>query len=86
MLAVTWLAAPQTTWYGLPTSDTLRTLGTLATQVGGQAREYVSPAPPMTPALVLAGTIAVWAAVFSCYALAFRAQSPLLGARATARA
>ena len=33
----------------------------------------------MTPALLLAGTIAVWASVFSCYALAFRAQSPLLG-------
>jgi len=26
----------------------------------------------------MAGSIAVWAAVFSCYALAFRAQSPLL--------
>jgi len=78
VLAVTWLAAPQTVWFGLPTSETLRTIGTLATQVGGQAREYVSPAP-MTPALLLAGTVAVWAAVFSCYALAFRAQSPLLG-------
>src|SRR6478735_2575411 len=51
--------------------------GTLATLVGAQAREYVSPAPA-TPALVMAGVIAVWAAVFSCYALAFRAQSPLL--------
>ena len=78
ILAVTWLAAPQTAWYGLPAGETFRTLGTLATQVGGQAREYMSPAP-MTPALILAGTIAVWAAVFSCYALAFRAQSPLLG-------
>lgn len=72
-----WLAAPQTTWYGLPTVETIRTLGTLATQVGAQAREYVSPAPA-TPALIMAGSIAVWAAVFSCYALAFRAQSPLL--------
>jgi len=77
MLALTWLAAPHTTWFGLPTAETLRTLGSLATQVGGQARDYVSPAPA-TPALILAGTIAVWAAVFSCYALAFRAQSPLL--------
>ena len=31
----TWLAAPQTTWFGLPTAETLRTLGSLATQVGG---------------------------------------------------
>jgi transglutaminase-like putative cysteine protease len=77
VLALGWLAAPQTTWYGLPGPETLRTLGTLATQVGAQAREYVSPAPA-TPALIMAGGIAVWAAVFSCYALAFRAQSPLL--------
>ena len=77
VLGLGWLAAPQTTWYGLPTAETIRTLGTLATQVGAQAREYVSPAPA-TPALIMAGSIAVWAAVFSCYALAFRAQSPLL--------
>jgi hypothetical protein len=77
LLIVSWLAAPETTWYGVPTAETIRTLGTLATQVGAQAREYVSPAPA-TPALLMAGAIAVWAAVFSCAALAFRAQSPLL--------
>jgi transglutaminase-like putative cysteine protease len=78
VLACAWLAASSSTWFGVPTAETFRTLLTLAGQVGTQAREYVSPAP-MTPALILAGTIAVWAAVFSCYALAFRAQSPLLG-------
>ena len=77
LLALAWLVAPETTWYGVPTIETVRELGTLATQVGAQAREYVSPAPA-TPALVMAGAIAVWAAVFSCAALAFRAQSPLL--------
>ena len=77
LLAVTWLAVPHATWHALPTLTTVRSLGTLATLVGQQAREYVSPAPA-TPALVMAGAIAVWAAVFSCYALAFRAQSPLL--------
>lgn len=77
LLAVTWLAVPHATWYALPTVTSVRALGTLATLVGAQAREYVSPAPA-TPALVMAGAIAVWAAVFSCYALAFRAQSPLL--------
>ncbi len=77
LLAVTWLAVPHATWHALPTVTTVRSLGTLATLVGQQAREYVSPAPA-TPALVMAGAIAVWAAVFSCYALAFRAQSPLL--------
>ena len=34
LLALTWFAAPQTTWFGLPTTETLRTLGSLATQVG----------------------------------------------------
>ena len=77
LLAVSWLAVPHATWHALPTLTTVRSLGTLATLVGQQAREYVSPAPA-TPALVMAGAIAVWAAVFSCYALAFRAQSPLL--------
>jgi TgpA N-terminal domain/Transglutaminase-like superfamily/Domain of unknown function (DUF4129) len=77
LFAVTWLSAPHATWYGLPTVNSMRALGTLATLVGAQAREYVSPAPA-TPALLMAGAIAVWAAVFSCYALAFRAQSPLL--------
>ncbi len=77
VFAMSWIAAVHATWFGVPTLETFRTLGTLATQVGGQAREYVSPAPA-TPALLLATTVAVWAAVFSCYALAFRAQSPLL--------
>jgi hypothetical protein len=77
LLTITWLAVPHATWHALPTLTTVRSLGTLATLVGQQAREYVSPAPA-TPALVMAGAIAVWAAVFSCYALAFRAQSPLL--------
>jgi hypothetical protein len=76
-LTVTWLSAPHSTWFALPTVMTVRSLAALATLVGAQAREYVSPAPA-TPALVMAGVIAVWAAVFSCYALAFRAQSPLL--------
>ena len=77
LLTITWLAVPHTTWFALPTATSVRSLGTLATLVGAQAREYVSPAPA-TPALVMASVIAVWAAVFSCYALAFRAQSPLL--------
>ncbi len=77
LVVLGWTSAVHTTWYGLPGAGTIRTLASLATQVGAQAREYVSPAPP-TASLLLAGVIAVWAAVFSCYALAFRAQSPLL--------
>ena len=77
LLVLGWVVAPRTVWLGLPTIETVRTFGPLATQIGAEAREYVSPAPA-TPALLLAGAIAVWAAIFSCYALAFRAQSPLL--------
>ena len=76
-LALAWLLAPQTTWFGAPTLETVRTMGSLAGQVGWQARQYGSPAPA-TPPLVLAGVVAVWASIFSCYALAFRAQSPIL--------
>ena len=77
VLALAWLLVPQTTWFGTPTLETLRALGSLAQQVGPQARQYVSPAPA-TASLVLAGVVAVWASIFSCYALAFRAQSPIL--------
>ena len=76
-LALAWLLAPHTTWFGAPTLETTRTMGSLAEQVGLQARHYVSPAPA-TPSLVLASVVAVWASMFSCYALAFRAQSPIL--------
>jgi len=77
VLVITWLVAFPTTWFALPTADTFRAIGELATAVGGQAQLYTSPAPP-TPSLILASAVAVWMAVFSCYALAFRAQSPLV--------
>lgn len=66
-----------TTWYALPTLDTLRAAGEAASQVGEQARLQISPAPAVVP-LVFATMLAVWAAVFSAHALAFRAGSPIL--------
>jgi transglutaminase-like putative cysteine protease len=71
------LVFPETMWHGLPTLTTLRHIGTAASAVGQQARVQVAPTPPLDP-LMLAGVTAVWAAVFSCHALAFRAGSPLL--------
>ena len=68
---------PSTTWYGLPTAATLSAMANAAIQVGEQARLQIAPAPPVAPLLFAAGT-AVWAAVFSCHSLAFRAGSPLL--------
>jgi transglutaminase-like putative cysteine protease len=67
----------ETTWHGLPTLATLQAMGHAASLVGQEAREQVSPAVPVDP-LLFATAIAVWASVFSCHALAFRAGSPIL--------
>ncbi|MGE5227449.1 MAG: DUF3488 and DUF4129 domain-containing transglutaminase family protein [Planctomycetaceae bacterium] len=77
VVAIGWFVFPESTWYGLPTLRTLHDIAHAAGQVGRQARVQVSPAPP-TDALLFAGITAVWAALFSCHALAFRAGSPLL--------
>ncbi|HTG47616.1 MAG TPA: DUF3488 and transglutaminase-like domain-containing protein [Actinomycetota bacterium] len=67
-----------TTFLGAPTLTTLHRIVHAAAMVGEEARTKVSPASPQDTALVMAGITAVWAAIFSCYALAFRAGSPLL--------
>lgn len=69
---------PDTTWYGIPTGDTLRAALDAAGAVGEQARLQVAPATPIAP-LMLAAVVSLWAAIFSAHALAFRAGSPLLG-------
>ena len=76
VLAVT--VFPSTTWFGAPTLETLRQIAHGAALVGERARTQVSPASPQDTSLMLAAITAVWAAIFSCYALAFRAGSPLL--------
>jgi TgpA N-terminal domain/Transglutaminase-like superfamily/Domain of unknown function (DUF4129) len=77
IVAIGLLVFPATTWYGVPTLETLRQMAHAAAQVGEEARIQISPAPP-NDSLMLAAITAVWAAVFSCFALAFRAGSPLL--------
>jgi hypothetical protein len=71
------LIFPGTTWHGLPTLETWRHAISASHLVGEQARLQVAPAPPLKP-LMLASVLALWAAIFSCHALAFRAGSPLL--------
>jgi transglutaminase-like putative cysteine protease len=71
------LLFPETTWHGFPTLDTLRHALDASHLVGEQARLQVAPSPPLKP-LMLASVLAMWAAIFSCHALAFRAGSPLL--------
>jgi transglutaminase-like putative cysteine protease len=68
---------PRTTWHGLPTLETLRHTLDASGLIGEQARLQVAPTAPLKP-LILAGIVAIWAAMFSCHALAFRAGSPLL--------
>jgi transglutaminase-like putative cysteine protease len=76
--AIGLIVFPQTTWYGLPTAETLRAALDAAALVGEQARIQPAPAEPIDP-LLLAAVVSLWAAVFSAHALAFRAGSPLLG-------
>ena len=78
MIAVVGLLVfPGTTWHGLPTLETIRSMVEAAGLVGEQARIQVAPTEPLGP-LLLAAITATWAAVFSAHALAFRAGSPLL--------
>ncbi len=77
-LALGLIVFPETTWYGIPTADTLRAALDAAAVVGEQARIQAAPAEPIGP-LLLAAVVSLWAAVFSAHALAFRAGSPLLG-------
>lgn len=77
VVAIGIIVFPATTWFGAPTLETLHQMGHAAAQVGEEARIQISPAPP-NDSLMLAAITAVWAAVFSCFALAFRAGSPLL--------
>jgi transglutaminase-like putative cysteine protease len=77
IVAIGLFVFPETTWFGAPTLETMRQMGHAAAQVGEEARIQISPAPP-NDSLMLAAITAVWAAVFSCFALAFRAGSPLL--------
>jgi transglutaminase-like putative cysteine protease len=68
---------PQTTWFGLPTRETLRAAADALGRVGHDARVQVAPSAPLRP-LLLAALTAVWTASFSSHALAIRAGSPLL--------
>jgi transglutaminase-like putative cysteine protease len=78
VFAIGLIVFPQTTWYGVPTAETLRAALDAAALVGEQARIQPAPAEPIDP-LLLAAVVSLWAAVFSAHALAFRAGSPLLG-------
>jgi transglutaminase-like putative cysteine protease len=77
LVALAVLVFPQTTWVGLPTSETLAAIRAALGRVGEQARVQVAPTSPLAP-LLLAAVTAVWTASFSAHALAIRAGAPLL--------
>jgi transglutaminase-like putative cysteine protease len=77
VVVIGMLVFPSTTWHGLPTLETLRRALGASRLIGEQARLQVAPTAPLRP-LMLAAIVAIWAAIFSCHALAFRAGSPLL--------
>jgi transglutaminase-like putative cysteine protease len=76
-IAIGLILYPFTTWHGFPTLDTIRHALDASRLVREQARLQVAPTMPLKP-LMLASIVAMWAAIFSCHALAFRAGSPLL--------
>jgi hypothetical protein len=77
-IAVALVVFPASSWFGLPTAHTFHLAVAAAGQIGQEAKIQIAPTQPLAP-LMLAGVVAVWAAVFSMHALAVRTGSPLLG-------
>lgn len=76
-LVMTWFVFPRTTWFGVPTDDTLRAfLAALGRSTERVATE-VAPAPALD-ALMAPAMLAVWAATSSAHALAARSLSTIL--------
>jgi transglutaminase-like putative cysteine protease len=76
-LTISWLAYPNSAWYGLPTVSTWRAAVRSLAAVSRTAEVHAAPAPTLIP-LLLAALAAVWAASFAAHALAVRARSPFL--------
>jgi transglutaminase-like putative cysteine protease len=68
---------PMTTWFGLPTAETLEASLEALSRVGTTAQVQVAPAVPLPP-LLMAALAAVWSAGFALHSLAGRARSPFL--------
>lgn len=77
LIAIGVFVFPETTWFGVPTLETISAAVRAAGLIGEQARIQVAPTAPLPP-LLLAALTGTWAAIFSAHALAFRAGSPLL--------
>ncbi|MEP7059367.1 MAG: DUF3488 and transglutaminase-like domain-containing protein [Actinomycetota bacterium] len=76
-IAVAVVVFPDSALFGLPTMHTFHLAVSAAGKIGQEAKIQVAPTQPLAP-LMLAGVVAVWAAVFSMHSLAVRTGSPLL--------
>jgi transglutaminase-like putative cysteine protease len=76
-LLMTWTVFPRTSWFGVPTDDTIRALGTALGRSTERVAKEVAPAPPLD-ALMAPAMIAVWAAGTAAHALAVRSRSVVL--------
>jgi transglutaminase-like putative cysteine protease len=76
-LLMTWTVFPRTTWFGVPTDDTVRALGTALGRSTDRVAREVAPASPLD-ALMAPAMIAVWAAGTAAHALTVRSRSVVL--------
>jgi hypothetical protein len=68
---------PRTTWFGLPTMETVQTLARALGRVGQHAGEQKAPVEAI-PSIFSASLIGVWCAAYASHLLAARAGSPVL--------
>jgi hypothetical protein len=76
-LLMTWTVFPRSTWFGVPTGDTVGAIVTALGRSTDRVAREVAPAPPLD-ALMAPAMIAVWAAGTSAHALAVRSRSAVL--------
>jgi hypothetical protein len=76
-LLLTWLVFSETSWFGVPTDDTLRAFLRALERSTERVATEVAPAPALD-ALMVPAMLAVWAAVTSAHALAARSQGAIL--------
>jgi hypothetical protein len=76
-LLLSWFVFPATTWFGIPTDDTVRAFLNAMGRSTERVATEVAPAPAFD-ALLAPAMLAVWAAATSAHALAVRSRSAVL--------
>lgn len=76
-LLMAWVVVPRSTWFGIPTDDTVRALMAALSRSTERVATEVAPAPALN-ALMAPAMLAVWAAATSAHALAVRSRSVVL--------